>query len=426
MHLPVLSLFLVATLTMPAATARAQSMDAAAEQYVRLVLALGEHDSGYVDAYYGPPAWREAAAQQPLTLATIQRSAQQLRQLLPATKDNSALSNARVHYLRTQLGALAAYAEIRQGKVPRDFDHEARVLYDTAPPQRSLDSFAPVLARLNQLLPGEGPLYRRIDTFQRQFDIPHDRLSAVFDAAIAACRERTLPHITLPAGESFRLEYVTDKPWSGYNWYEGKAHSLIQVNTSLPVRIDRAIDLGCHESYPGHHVYNSLLEAEFVRKRGWVELSVYPLFSPQSLIAEGSANYGIELAFPGEEKLRFEREVLYPLAGLDPASAARYDEVQTLTRELSYARNEIARQYLNGDIDREQAVALAQTYGPTSRERAEQSIRFIDSYGANVINYNWGMALVKQYVETGTDDPEQRWRKFADLLASPRLPSSLQ
>ena len=99
---------------------------------------------------------------------------------------------------------------------------------------------------------------------------------------------------------------MTDKPWSGYNWYQGGGRSVIQVNTDLPITIDRAIDLAAHEGYPGHHVYNALLEKHLVDGRGWVEFSVYPLFSPQSLIAEGSANYGIDVAFPGEERLAFE------------------------------------------------------------------------------------------------------------------------
>ncbi len=59
-------------------------------------------------------------------------------------------------------------------------------------------------------------------------------------------------------------------------------HDVDQVNTDLPVYIDRAVDLACHEGYPGHHVYNALLEKHLVRDRGWVEFSIYPLFSPQS------------------------------------------------------------------------------------------------------------------------------------------------
>ena len=48
---------------------------------------------------------------------------------------------------------------------------------------------------------------------------------------------------------------------------------------------------------------------------------MYPLFSPQSLIAEGSANFGIDMAFPAAERVAFERDSLFPLAGLDPSLA---------------------------------------------------------------------------------------------------------
>src|SRR5580765_6396724 len=141
----------------------------------------------------------------------------------------------------------------------------------------------------------------------------------------------------LPDGESFTVEYVTNRSWSGYNWYQGNYHSLIQVNTDLPIYIDRAVDLACHEGYPGHHVYNALLEKSLVRDRGWIEFSVYPLFSPQSLIAEGTANFGIEVALPGEARTVFERDTLYPLAGLDPKTAEQYAAVQHAIDKLSYA-----------------------------------------------------------------------------------------
>ena len=92
------------------------------------------------------------------------------------------------------------------------------------------------------------------------------------------------------------------------------------MNLDFPVPLDRAIDLACHEGYPGHHVYNALLEQALVHDRGWVEISMYPLFSPQSLIAEGSANYGIDMAFPSAERTAFERDSLFPLAGLERRS----------------------------------------------------------------------------------------------------------
>jgi hypothetical protein len=267
----------------------------------------------------------------------------------------------------------------------------------------------------------------RFEAYRAKFTIPRARLDTVFRTAIAECRSRTAKHIDLPPDESFTVEYVNDKPWSGYNWYQGGYRSVIQVNTDLPIFIDRAVDLACHEGYPGHHVYNLLLERELVRKRGWVEFSVYPLFSPQSLIAEGSANYGIVMAFPGDERVTFERERLFPLAGLDPAQADRYYRVMALQKQLAYAGNEAARRYLNGEADSAAAEGWLTRYALMEPARARQRIRFFDTYRSYVINYNLGEDLVGEYVERNAgDDQARRWKVFAALLSSPRLPSGLK
>ena len=225
------------------------------------------------------------------------------------------------------------------------------------------------------------------------------------------------------------MEYVTDKPWSAYNWYQGHDRSVIQVNTRLPIHIDRAVDLAAHEGYPGHHVYNALLEQALVRGRGWTEFTVYPLFSPQSLIAEGTANFGVEVVFPGPERVAFERQVLYPKAGLDPAGAANYNRLEELLRQLGYAGNEAARGYLNGELTRTAAVDWLARYAMMPAARAEQRTRFFDTYRSYVINYNLGKDLVKAYVESrpgAAADAARRWTEFAKLLASPRLPSGLR
>ncbi|MDH4126321.1 MAG: hypothetical protein OEW64_08260 [Gammaproteobacteria bacterium] len=39
----------------------AAEFDPLAEQYVKLALALGQHDPDYVDAYFGPKEWRDDA-----------------------------------------------------------------------------------------------------------------------------------------------------------------------------------------------------------------------------------------------------------------------------------------------------------------------------------------------------------------------------
>jgi hypothetical protein len=406
------------------------TMNRIAESYVKLVLAVGQHDADYVDAFYGPAEWRTEAETRKRPLPEIRAEAETLIADLPAAppRDGDEILRLRHQYLVRQLQSMVARIDMLSGK-KLTFDEESKALYDAVAPTHDAAHFQRILDQLETVVPGEGTLAARVEAFRQRFVIPRDRLDAVFKAAIDECRRRTLAHLEPPPGESFVVEYVTGKSWSGYNWYKGGFHSLIQVNTDLPIFIDRAVDLACHEGYPGHHVYNALLEKHLVRDRGWREFSVYPLFSPQSLIAEGTANFGIDVAFPGDERTAFEREKLYPLAGLDPAKAAAYAEMQRLTQKLTYAGNEAARRYLNGEISRQDAEAWLVRYALMSPERAAQRVRFMDQYRSYVINYNFGQDLVRQYIERrgGTaDQPAKRWEEFAKLISSPRLPSGLQ
>jgi len=417
-------------------------MNTIAERYVKLVLALGQHDKDYVDAFYGPTEWKTEAERRKQPLAEIGPAADRLiAEIAPASAaaESSGRSGAagvagnkddlvalRRDYLKRQLEALRARVRMLEGE-KLSFDEESKALYDAVAPTHPDSYFDGLIKELDRALAGSGPVVDRYDAFRRRFIVPSDRLSRVFDRAIAECRTRSLPHVELPPAESFTVEYVKNKPWSGYNWYQGQFRSLIQVNTDLPIYIDRAIDLACHEGYPGHHVYNALLEKHLVRDRGWVEFTVYALFSPQSLIAEGTANYGIEVAFPGDERVAFERDVLFPLAGLDPSQAEAYAKVRALVDRLSYAGNEAARKYLNGESTRTQSVDWLQRYAMMPAASAEQRTRFFDTYRSYVINYNLGKDLVKQYVESRAGgQTHKRWQEFVKLLASPRLPSALR
>jgi hypothetical protein len=257
--------------------------------------------------------------------------------------------------------------------------------------------------------------------------IPAERVDTVFRAAIAACRARTRAYMELPEGERFDLKYVKGTPWNAYNWYKGNYHSLIQVNLDFPIQVDRAVDLACHEGYPGHHVYNASLEKALFRDRGWVEISVYPLFSPQSLIAEGSANFGIDMAFSPSERVAFERDSLFPLAGLDRSLAERNAAIRTVVENLNYARNEVARRYLDGKLTKAQAVAAMRRYWLIAPDAAAKQLRFIDTYRSYVINYNLGRDLVANWISRQAGDSrEERWRAFGALLSSPRLPGDLK
>lgn len=402
------------------------AIDAAADTYLRLTLEIGTHEEGYIDAYYGPADLMAAATATPrdkdALLAAARALTAQLVGLAPRLSDP--MEKRRVAFLRAQLRAAETRLMMMQGtRFP--FAEEAERLFGVRPQLRPFTDYDAELAKIEALVPGDGPLAARVEAFLDGFTIPKDRLQPVFDAAIARCRGRSMAHIPMPQDESFRLEFVTGKSWSGYNYYQGRYHSLIQVNTDLPIRLSRALDLGCHEGYPGHHLLNMKLEEQLVNARGWQEFSVYPLYSPQSLIAEGTANYGIALAFPGKAKAETERDILMPLAGIAVPSDDRYWQLLDATKALTGARLTIAQQYLDGEIDRATAVALTQKYQLVSPQRAEQSISFTDQYRSYVINYGLGEAMVRAHVERGRPSRDEMWRRMAALVSEPTLPSDL-
>lgn len=409
--------------TVENASANAQRpLDQIAERFVKMALGIGQYDAAFVDAYQGPQAWADAVKTNPPSLATLSLEARSLLNDIQSLDGDE--DTARKSMLEKQLVAAMTRIEMTQGN-NYPFNEETRLLYDAIAPNYDLTDFDQALFDIGRLLPGNGSVAARVDAFRNSLAIPQDKLNEVFDAAIAECRARTLAHYDLPEGETFRLEFVTDKPWSGYNWYQGGFESLIQVNTDFPIIIDRAVDLGCHEGYPGHHTWNVLLERDVLKGKNWIEYSVYPLFSPLSVTAEGSANYGIELAFPDDEKIAFERDVLFPLAGLDPEKAETLGKLNALRSRLAHARNHIAREYLDGRITREQAIVMTMKYSLTSRDRAAQSVDFIETYRGYVINYNLGKDLITDFVKQRVSTGQTPWEAFEYVLRTPTAASDL-
>ena len=400
----------------PTAVSEDFTADSVAERFVKLALALGRYDPNYVDAYTGPPEWAAAAKAEDVSLDALKTEALSILAALDElARDGVDPREAGLKGLTT-----AALTRIRMAAGEKfTFNEEARLLYGVEPNVHALAEFDAALAEIEALLPGTGTLAERFNAFRASVAIPADRLQLVFDAAIAECRRRTLAHYALPETEKFTLRFVAGKPWSGYNWYQGDFESVIEINTDQPIYLDRAVDLGCHEGYPGHHVWNLMVDETLRRGAGWIEFSILPLFSPQALIGEGSANYGIELAFPEDEKLAFERDVLFPLAGADPALAEKLEALTKLRRALSHADNFIAREYLEGRLDRAGAAALIEKYKLETPALAARRVDFFDAYRAYVINYNVGRDLVAAYIEREKAKGADPWAAFEAVLKSP-------
>ena len=272
--------------------ATAPALDVAAESYVRLVLALGERDADSLDSYHGPPAWQVDAKARRAALVDIQTAARSLAESLASSP--AAGDEPRRMFLVRQLRAVVARIDIVRGRRP-PFAEELRALFGIDARGEDDTVALSVRAELDRLLPGRGDLTARYAMFDRRFLIAPDRLGPVLSRAIEGCRAATRAHVSLPAAERVDVEYVGDLPWSAFTRYEGGFKSRIQVNAALPLTVDRALDLACHEAYPGHHTIDSLLEARFGGRR--VELLVQPLFSPQSLLHEAASSLAGALAF---------------------------------------------------------------------------------------------------------------------------------
>ena len=125
------------------------------------------------------------------------------------------------------------------------------------------------------------------------------------------------------------------------------------------------------------------------------------------------------------EQLHAERPDLpLFLVGHSMGSFALQEAIQA----LSGARFTIARDYLEGRIDRARAVELARKYQLVSKARAEQSIAFTEQYRSYVINYGLGREMVARFVEgTGVHpaDEATRWQRMERILSEPTLPSDL-
>jgi hypothetical protein len=419
------SVFVLLFALSASAAERLTTLDEAAHDYVHLVLEIGAHEKDYVDAYFGPPEWRIEAEAHPRNISELKAEADRIQSALSAidTSAQQPMERRRNVWLKANVASARSRLDLIEGARFRFRDEAAR-LFALTPELRPLESYDPVVERIEALLPGSGPLAERVEAFRNRYVIPTNRLDAVMGTAIAECRRRTLAHMQLPADERFKMEFVTRHSWGAYNWYQGGNQSLIQVNTDLPIFIDRAIQTGCHEGYPGHHVQGIYNERQY-RQRGLIEFSVAPLYSPTSALNEGGADFGVDLAFPGDERVRFEATVLYPLAGLDPSTAPVYGALREALHDLSGAGLTIAAMYLDGEIDRVRALELTQRYQLISRERAERSLAFTEQYRSYVINYSAGKELIRAYAHRAGQDEAAHWAAYERILSELMLPMDL-
>lgn len=356
---------------------------AEATRYVELALALDRIREGEVDSWFGPGVPSQLGVAASDDVAQLGRAIASLADDLSVAGEGS--DALRRSHLRVLVRRLANVMAITTDRRPGGFYHEASSIYGmAAPSDAEAVGWRRAREELDAMLPGEGPLTARIAAFRARFVVPLDRRQMLFERALAECRARTLAHWKLPAGEQLDVVWTGTVP-AAWHRYQGGLRSVLQINRQAIAMPGQAIDLACHEGYPGHH-------AQFVAAdvaAGPVGLAVEDrlilLRTPESVIREGAADAGVELAFPEQERLAFLRDVLFPLAGFEPADAAHYARFEALERAASGASLPILARYRDGLLGRDRAVAALAAEAMVTSPAA--LLDYTDRYGAYVTGY---------------------------------------
>ena len=395
------------------------SLDDQARQYVRLAVALGERDPDSLDFYAGPEDAVADIRRAPPPLTAIARDAADLSARIRARHDPDPVEQGRVGTLLRDLAAIGARVDLLGGARP-PYDQESLALFGMAPGPVDEPRLQVIRLQIADRVGRGGPLVDRYAAYASRFTVPPDRLPPVMQAALDACRQATLAHVTLPAGEQATLEFVSDQPWSAFSRYLGGAHSVIRINTDFRFTVDQALQVACHEGYPGHHVRNTLTTAGGGVETGWPERSVQLTFSPESLRSEALATMAADAAFSPSERLRVERDRLLPIAGLPSAGAASHIEVERLVGELQIVQADVARRYLDGQL--EFARAAAELEARALVPHAEAQIKYINQFRSYVTTYTAGRSAVKARLDTcappGAADAI-RWRCYINDITTP-------
>jgi hypothetical protein len=387
-------------------------------EYVRLGLRFDRLESGFVDAYTGDPRIRAEVDGEPAP--TPQQLRDQARGLL-AELDGAGLPDDRAEFLRGQLTGLECTAR-KMGGDAVGFLDEVRGYFQVDAVLGDEAAYAAAHAELDTLLPGSGSLAERYATHRRREECPPDRLEVAVHALSSALRDRARGRYGLPEVETVKYEVVRDKPWSGFNYYEGNYRSRVAINADLPHRLSQLPHLVAHESYPGHHTEHCRKERGLVERADRVEHTVFLVNTPECLMAEGLADLGVK-ASVGDGWGPWAAEILGDLGlRFDGVLAER---VSAAVLPLNRVRQDAAIMLHDRGADADDVSAFLQRWSLVSAERAAQQLRFLTHplWRAYTSTYVEGFDLLSRWLHARPVDQtvDERFVRLLDEPLTPRV-----
>ncbi|MHA3019842.1 DUF885 domain-containing protein [Mycobacterium sp. BMJ-28] len=394
--------------------------EALIREYLLLGLRFDRVEEGYVDSFTGDPHLRRQVAAEPAPdPADLARQAQRLLTQVPG----SGLNGQRADYLSAHLRALACAGRKFAGEQV-GFVEEVREYFDVdivkGDPQRYRDAHR----LLDEVVGGSGSLGERMHAYRSGEEIPPARLEECIHAFSSALRDRVRATYPLPEAETITYEVVTDKPWSGFNYYLGDYKSTVAVNADLKQQMSNLPRLVAHESYPGHHTEHCRKEAGLVARDGQAEQTIFLVNTPQCLMAEGLADLAL-YATVGPQWGPWAAEI-YADLGLrfDGERAAAVSEASAA---LADVRQDAALMLHDEHRDVDEVVAYLSTWLLTTETRARQMLKFLSSplWRAYTSTYVEGYRLLRGWLDARPVEVSLTER-FGRLLDEPLIPSALR
>ncbi|KAA8966322.1 DUF885 domain-containing protein [Mycobacterium sp.] len=383
--------------------------------------------AGYVDAFTGDPALPRAVANEPAPQpADLVRQAERLIEQLsdvPRCGADSGFDQARAEYLAAHLRALACAGRKFAG-APIGFVDEVRDYFDVEIAKGDVETYRQAHTRLDELLDGSGPLAERMAVYRAAEEIPPHRLADCIEAFSSALRDRVRAEYPLPETETVNYQVVSDKPWSGFNYYLGNYRSTVAVNADVKQQMSQLPRLVAHESYPGHHTEHCRKEAGLVRRAGQAEHTIFVVNTPQCLIAEGLADLALSVAVgPGWGTWA---AAIYADLGLR-FDGERAEAVSEASAALAGVRQDAALMLHDEHREADTVADFLQRWLLVSDARAQQMLQFLSSplWRAYTSTYVEGYRLLQRWLDAGPAG-ESRTARFGRLLDEPLLPSALR
>ncbi|ODQ95730.1 DUF885 domain-containing protein [Mycolicibacterium holsaticum] len=388
-------------------------------EYLLLGLRFDRIEEGYVDAFTGDPQLRRTvAAEPPPDPADLARQAERLLAELPA-----GLEPVRADFVAAHLRALACAARKFAGE-DVGFVDEVAAYFDVHIGKGDEDRYRQAHRQLDEALGGDGPLAGRMAAYRAAEEIPPARLEECIHAFSSALRDRVRAAYPLPDTETITYEVVTDKPWSGFNYYLGDYRSTVAVNADLKQQMANLPRLVAHESYPGHHTEHCRKEAGLVAGKGQQEQTIFLVNTPQCLMAEGLADLALYAAV-GPQWGSWAAEI-YADVGLR-FDGERAQAVSDAGHLLADVRQDAALMLHDEHRDVDDVVAFLKRWLLVDDERARQMLRFLSSplWRAYTSTYVEGYRLLRGWLD---DRPAGvgLTERFGTLLDEPLIPSALR